>query len=362
MYLKKEVWYNITIKDVLLLLINYHIFMFKKIVSLSLVVGMFIFNFGLISPHVATAASLTVFSDTVSNLTTGVKAGHVIKFTTPTGITSGKTIVLTFDNSTSTTGVVFSDVTVTAPGAITVVAGAPGTTNWGFVNTSSTVLTFTLGSSASVAPGAIVTITFNGLNKITNGTAGTTTLRLTGTMADSGTLSMPIVTNGVVAVTAEVLSAISFTVSTNSINFGTLSSSAPRYANPSTGSATDVTAFTMTAGTNASTGYTLSVEGDTLKSGTTNTITANATNVASTAGSEQFGLRMDATGSGVVSAPYTDAGFAYTGAVGVPATVATSAGASAATSYAVHYIANISALTESGNYSTAHTYVATGNF
>jgi len=187
--------------------------MFKKIVSSVLVLGIVVINFGFLSPRVVMASSITSATDTVSRLKASTPSNHVIKFTTPSGIAASKTVILTFNNGTLTTGVTFSDVTVTAPGAITVNAGAPAGANWGFVNTSSTVLTFTTGSG-TVAPGAIVTITFAGTNKITNGTTGTTTLTITGSMADSGTISMSIVDDDQVSITATVNQTLTFDLDT----------------------------------------------------------------------------------------------------------------------------------------------------
>jgi len=339
----------------------------RKYISAILVVGMILINFGFMSPEKAFAASLTSVSDTVTNLTASATAGHTIKFTTPTGIPASKTIVLTFNNSTATTGVTASDVTVldnVAP--ITVNAGAPTTTNWGFTN-ASPVITFTTGTG-TIAAGHTITITFNGTNKITNGVVGTTTLAISGTMADSGVLSMAIIANGVVAVSASVLGSISFTVSSNSIYFGNLRTGGPCFAqNTDPGNVTcptvaEAEAFNMIAGTNAPTGYTISVQGDTLTSGA-NSIAALASNTASTPGTAQFGLRMTATGgSGVVSAPYAASGYAYTGTTSTAAPVASYTGPSANTTYSVRYLANIAALTPAGSYTTAHTYVATGNF
>jgi len=341
----------------------------KKITSALLMVGIVVFNFGLFSPGVAVAASLTSLSDTVSNLTTGVTASHVIKFTTPTGIASGETIILTFDNSTSTTGVTASDVTVLDDATpITVNAGAPSGANWGFSN-ASPVITFTTGSG-TVASSSAITITFNGTNKITNGSVGTTTLHISGTLGnnDTGVLSMAIISNGVIAVSAEVLGSITFSVSSNAIYFGNLRTSGPCFAqntnpgNVTCPTVTETEAFNMTAGTNAPTGYSISVQGGTLTSGG-NTIDALASNTASSPGTEQFGLRMTATGgSGTVTAPYSDAGYAYTGTTSTAAQVASHTGPSAVTTYSVRYLANIAALTEAGSYSTSHTYVATGNF
>ena len=339
----------------------------KNILSIFLTVGVIVVNFSFLSPNIVMAASLTSISDTVSNLTASTTASHVIKFTTPSGIASSKTIILTFDNSTSTTGVTASDVTILdGASAITVNAGAPTGSNWGFVN-ASPVITFTTGSG-TITAGHVITITFNGTNKITNGSVGTTTLAISGSMSDSGVLSMAIVSNGVVSVSASVLGSITFTVSSNTIYFGNLRVGGPCFAqNTNPGNTTCPTiieseAFNMTAGTNAPSGYAVSVQGDTLRSGT-NVIAALASNTASSPGSEQFGLRMTATGgSGTVTAPYAAAGYAYTGTTSTAAQVASYTGPSATTTYSVRYLANIAALTPAGSYTTSHTYVATANF
>ena len=179
---------------------------------------------------------------------------------------------------------------------------------------------------------------------------------------------MSIISNSIVAVAAEVLSTISFTVSDNTIYYGNLRTNGVCFAQgtdpgyvtcPTT---VETEAFNMTAGTNATSGYTISVQGATLTSNA-NTIDALAANTASSPGTEQFGLRATASGgSGTVSAPYAASGYAYTGTSSTPATIATATAPSATTTYPVRYMANISATTEAGSYTTNHTYIATGNF
>jgi hypothetical protein len=336
-------------------------------------VGIIAINFNFLTPRVAVAAgSLTAMSDTVSNLTAGAAANHLIKFTTPTGVASGQTIILTFDNSTNTGSVAFGDMDLQDDGADVTLAASPSGATWGAVKTSSTVITFTNGTTA-VAAGSVITIKIGtnatgGVNQITNGSAGTTTLSISGTFTDTGVLSMAIVTNGVVSVSASVLGSISFTVSSNAIYFGNLKTNGVCFAqntnpgNVTCPTTTETEAFNMTAGTNAPTGYAISVQGATLTSGG-NTIDALASNAASNPGTEQFGLRINASGgSGTVSAPYAAAGYAYTGTASTAAQVASASGPSATTTYSVRYLANIAALTEAGSYSTSHTYVATGNF
>ena len=339
-------------------------------------VGVVVLNFGFITSREVDAASLTSISDTVTDLTTGALANHTIQFTTPTGVASGQTIILTFDNSTSVpAGLTFSDIDLKDDGTDIALAASPSGATWGVVRTSGTVITFTNGTTA-VTAGSVLNIeigtnaTFgvSGAQQITNGSAGSTVLRVSGTFTDKGALTIPIVANGIVAVSAEVLATLSFTVSNNAIYFGNLRSSGacfaqgtdPGYVTCPT--VAEAEAFNMTAATNAPTGYTVSVQGATLTSGV-NTITALASNTASSPGTEQFGLRANASGgSGTVSIPYAAAGFAYTGTSSTPATVATAIAPSDTTTYSVRYLANISPVTEAGSYTTSHTYVATGNF
>ena len=93
------------------------------------------------------------------------------------------------------------------------------------------------------------------------------------------------------------------------------------------------------------------------------TIATTSAATASTIGSEQFGLRMNASGGiGTVVAPYaTAAQFAFD-SLNFPDQVASATGASANTTYSVRYIANIASNTEAGAYTSTLTYVATANF
>ena len=161
---------------------------------------------------------------------------------------------------------------------------------------------------------------------------------------------------------------LTFSISDNSIGFGTLSSSTARYASSdATGSASEVEAHTLAISTNATSGYTVTVKGATLTSGNdaSDTITAmGGVNTASSAGSEQFGLRMTATGgNGTVTSPYSASGFAYGSDASTASQVASaSSGTGVATTYSARYLGNISSLTEAGAYTATLTYVATANF
>lgn len=159
---------------------------------------------------------------------------------------------------------------------------------------------------------------------------------------------------------------LTFSISQNSIGFGTLSTAGPRFATSTVGSNTEVEAHTLTASTNATGGYIIKVQGATLTHTSNSALTVTAiggTNTTSALGTEQFGLRATVTsGTGTVTAPYAAAGFAYAATASTASQIAAGAGDSSSTIYSARYIANISAPTEAGSYSTILNYVATATF
>jgi hypothetical protein len=158
---------------------------------------------------------------------------------------------------------------------------------------------------------------------------------------------------------------LTFAISDNSIGFGNLSSGAARYATGDTlGSGSETVAHTFDVTTNAPSGYLVTVSGATLTDGAKSIDAIGGSSAASSAGSEQFGIRVTASGgSGTASSPYNHASnYAYDG-VSVPDEVASAAtGDNTLTTYSVRYLGNISPTTEAGSYSSTLTYVVTGNF
>lgn len=158
---------------------------------------------------------------------------------------------------------------------------------------------------------------------------------------------------------------LSFALSGNSIGFGQLSSAIARFAtSDGTGTTTETEAHNFTVSTNASQGYTVTVQGGTLASGA-NAITAiGGTNTASALGTKQFGLRLVASGgTGSVTSPYALSGYAFAATATTTSVVASnSQGDGITTTYSARYVANISANTQAGSYSTTLTYAATANF
>lgn len=166
-----------------------------------------------------------------------------------------------------------------------------------------------------------------------------------------------------VCASIDVIETLSFSISDNTIGFGDLSASAARYASgDAAGSGTEVEAHTLTVSTNASNGYTLTVQGATLTNGAYTVSAIGGTNTASSTGTEQFGIRASDTGTGTVSSPYAASGFAYAASVSSASTLGTGPGDASSQVYSLRYLANISTGTEPGSYSTALTYVATANF
>jgi hypothetical protein len=168
--------------------------------------------------------------------------------------------------------------------------------------------------------------------------------------------------------TAGAAQTLTFSISDNAIGFSNLDSANERWATgDGAGSATEVSAHTINASTNGTSGYVITVNGSTLTSGA-NTITAigtTAVNVTLGNGTEQFGIRLTALGgNGAVSAPYNGAANNYAlDTAAFPDQIASDPdGDDVATTYSVFYAANISATTEAGAYSTALTYLITAQF
>ena len=329
----------------------------------------------LVGPQLAYAAQVTSFSVLLTREKASTLSNQTITFTIPTAINASETMILTYDNSTSIAAALdFEDIDLADDGVDLVLAAAPSGTTWGVVRTSATVITFTNGSAA-VASGSIVTIEIGtnatsvaaGVEQITNGTAGTTTLALSGTMGTvdiTGTAAMSIIADDQVVITATVAPTITFTISDNTIEFGTLSSSAARWADDSAGSATDVAAHTLTAATNATGGYIVSYNGATLTSGGDTITVASLTDDADgVQGSESFGLSIATDGDATITSGYAYAGTPdWKWIASATTTIITEAGPTATETFDMHYLANIASTTEAGDYSTTATYIATGTF
>lgn len=337
-------------------------------------------------------AGLIEVSNTQSRIGEGQLSDHQYLFTTPSGVASTEDMVITlpagFDGTLDPQGTLDSTdvallVNPTPNGlcdgtAQTLVTSGAAATEWNavFSGAGSTVLTLTSGgASATVPAGAEVCVqigentpTGTAASQYQNpATAGEYTITITtGSGTDTGNLVIAIITDDQVLITANIAQTLFFDLSANNVGFGTLSELATRYATGSlTGSATETEAHTLDAGTNASNGYTITVSGPTLTNAAAGGATINAIGAANTAptiGTEQFGIRLEASGGiGSVLTPYDGAGFAFDD-ISQPSPIATASAPSATTTYSTRYIANIDSLTPAGSYETTLTYIATGNF
>ena len=121
---------------------------------------------------------------------------------------------------------------------------------------------------------------------------------------------------------------------------------------------------TMTAATNATGGYSITVFGSTLTSGSDTIEEIGADAEVSATGTEQFGMKISKSGNeGVAVAPYNhDTNYAYFGVSSADECANSASGPSETTTFTMEYMANITTTTEAGSYSAIHTYICTGTF
>jgi hypothetical protein len=169
-------------------------------------------------------------------------------------------------------------------------------------------------------------------------------------------------TAGQITVTASVDETLVFTLATATVAMGKLTSGT-----------TGIGTSAITVGTNGATGYTVGYNGTTLTSAG-GTITAMAAATTSITGNSQFGINLMANGTPSVGVAKSGSG---TGIVIVGSgydvannfkfntsgdNVAKSTGPTDVNVFTTSYIANISAATAAGAYSTVITYTAVANF
>lgn len=325
------------------------------------------------------AVVLNTLSDTMSSVKINNLSNHDFSFVTPTGVLSGGTIILTFPGSFSIpAGLTFADVDVLDNGADITLATTPLGATAGVVRTSANVLTFTNGTTAIIAGHTVrIKIGTNATNQsagtfqITNDSSvGNKPIGITGSFGDNGTTTVNLLSDDNVQVNAVVPQSFTFSISTNAINFGNLSATGPKYASSTdpAGDTSDTVAHTLTIASNASAGYTITVLGQTLTSqqNNTNTITQiGSAPAASSFGSEQFGIYATMAGGvgGTIATPYaTVSSFGYDATATTSAMFASGSSSSGSTTYSLHYLANISSVTEAGTYSAGLVYVGTSNF
>ncbi len=343
------------------------------------------------SPLQAQAASLTQMSDVMTRLKASTASDHEIKFVTPSGVASGGTIILTFSAGFTGIGAMINadfDLAEGSSGTCSSatfteksVSASPSISQFSVAGSGQAVTITSGGGSATLTAGRCIRLRAGlnavdttgsgpGTHQISNGAIGSAdTIAFTGSFGDTGTIAVDIISNDQITVSATVDPTITFTLidasaADNAIGFGTLTTGAARYANAaSTGSASDVSAVTMTVATNASSGYVLSYVGDTLKSGTDSIAVATITGDADgTPGSAQFATGYTASGGSTVATAYQNASNNWSYVANTTTTIVSRTTPTATETIAGHYLSNIAGNTPAGAYSTTITYIATGTF
>src|SRR3990167_6067877 len=153
------------------------------------------------------------------------------------------------------------------------------------------------------------------------------------------------------------------TIGGNSIDFGSFSTTATKFDDS-----------VMAASTNGAYGYSITVNGATLTCTTCNgtkTISALASQTASSTGSEQFGINLKNNATPDIGAEVTGTGTATAtanyGTVDqyrfvTADSVASVAGSTNANTFTASYIVNVAGTTEAGTYTATMTYIATATF
>ena len=363
--------------------------MFKKnllssITSLAIIVSV-VLGASITHVELAYAAALSSLSDTLSTAKVSQLADHTIQFVTPSGVAAAQNISITFPNgwnlgSIGATSIDFgtsTSATCSGFGDALIANGAASNLTWGIATTSQSI---TITSGTAVIPanrciqvklGGNATFGATGTTTLTNPASATSSVILiAGSFGDTGSITVTIVTDDTVSMTGTVNQTLTFTISTSTIYFGSLNSGAAKYASSTNtaGDTSETAAHTLAIATNAPSGFSLSVRGQTLTSqqNSANTITAiGATAASSTPGTEQFGIR--ATESGgigtAVSSPFQfSSSYGYAGTATTSVTLATGTGSTPTSTYSLRYLANIAAITEAGTYAASLVYVATANF
>lgn len=330
------------------------------------------------------AGALNTLSNTQSSLKANTLSDHTIQFVTPSGIGAGQNLTLTFPaqysmGSFSVSNIDFATSTSNSCSSFSeeVLGSSPSGTTWGVAQAGS-VITITSGTVSIPANrcvrikiGSNATFGGTGVSQITNpASANYYSLLIGGSFGDTGLITTNIITDDTVALSGTVSQSLTFSISTSTLYFGILSSGGAKYASSTNtaGDTTETVAHTFSVGTNAASGFVVTVIGPTLTSqqNPTNTITAiGASTASSTPGNEQFGLRITESGgigTAVASLYSQSSSYGYDGNATTSSVVATGSGSTPTAVYSVRYLANISSMTEAGNYASNLVYVATANF
>lgn len=247
----------------------------RTLQAVAMIVGIavFLWSTGLPSLfRMAEAASITSASDTISNSAPAKAANHTIVFTTPNGLLVGQTFTLTFDNQFTMGSVGEPDIDVYVNNIASTTAGTAAAGTWGVTVVGNTI-TFETATDAGVASSSVIKVLIGtnaagGVNQITNPAATSSyPINIGGTMQDSGQVRVAIIDQ--VTVSASVDTSLTFVVSgvgaSSTVN-GSPTTTAATSSSVSlpfgtlTANVSKVLAQDLSVTTNATNGYTVTVE------------------------------------------------------------------------------------------------------
>lgn len=219
----------------------------------------------------AEAASIISASDTLTNSGPSQSSVHTIAFTLPNGMAQGQTFEVAFDAAFDTASLVVGDISMTVNGLASTTAAVPGATTWGIADVGTDTMTFTTSDNAGVASSSAIVITFGDeAGTLITNPAATTSYSIdigkgASTMQDSGQVKVAIIDQ--VTVTAAVDTSLTFTVSGMSQGAGVNGTSTTLASTNTTipfGTLVvdelETLAHSLAVTTNATNGYTVSVE------------------------------------------------------------------------------------------------------
>ncbi len=206
--------------------------MIKKFVGSVLMVTSVLMMTGVLTPLTVTAAGVTTATDTMSRLKASTVSDHEIKFVTPTGLASGQNMTLTFSADFTGVASMTSEDFDLAEGSTGVCSSAtftekavkttPSTSEFSAIGSGQVVTILSGGASATLTAGRCIRIRA-GLNatnttgagpgntQITNGAVDDDdTIAIAGTFGDIGTITVDIIDDDQVSITATVNQTLTF--------------------------------------------------------------------------------------------------------------------------------------------------------
>lgn len=234
-----------------------------------------LWSIGLPSFRYAEAASVSSFSDTLSDSAPSAGSNHTLSFVTPNGVDAGGTVVITFHpDFGNIASIDFEDVDLTVNGSPVTLNSIASGAVWGVATTTSTITllsdTGLIASSATVtiAIGLNATVGATGSTQITN-PVGVASYEISTTVGSQDTGATRVAVISPVEVTASVNTVLTFTVdglgSGESVNGTTTTGASTATAIPfgalEAGVASTV-AQQLSVSTNASNGFVVTVQAD----------------------------------------------------------------------------------------------------